>query len=124
MGNVFRLGKEFRLAYNDGFQYVDLFPKTNIDSIEGKNKLLKYTTVTVDIPVTSDTTQSIPVTLTPTQLTAPFYMELLTNTPQGSADYSTIDQVEVKDNMLVITRLSNMPTGQIQVKLTFKENEE
>ena len=124
MGNVFRLGKEFRLAYNDGFQYVDLFPKTNIDSIEGKNKLLKYTTVTVDIPVTSDTTQSIPVTLTPTQLIAPFYMELLTDTPQGSADYSTIDQIEVKDNMLVITRLSNMPTGQIQVKLTFKENEE
>ena len=124
MGNVFRLGKEFRLAYNNGFEYVDLFPKTNIDSIEGKNKLLKYTTVTVDIPVTTDITQSIPIDLTPTQSTAPFYVELLTNTAQGEADYGTIDQLKIENGELVISRLNDMPTSQIQIKLTFKENEE
>lgn len=113
----------FRLAYNNGTKYVDLFPKTSADAIVGVDNALEYTTIDVTIPaVASGTTQqTVTITTTPTQVAAPVDMVLTSTGSQALSDYGTITQFEVQTNALVITRLYSWPTDSIQVTLYFKE---
>ena len=46
-------------------------------------------------------------------------MVLVGDTEQEQKDYSTITQFQVFNNQLVITRLNQMPTNSIEVKLLF-----
>ena len=115
------MSQNFRLSYHEGFDYIDLFPKTNIESIDGNDDVLKYSEVLVTVPATTEVEQTIPVTLTPTQQSAPFYVELTEVTKDTQDDYNTIDQAKVVDNSLVLTRLKNFPKGEIKIKLRFKE---
>lgn len=112
----------FRLAYNSGTQFVDLFPRTNMAAVETDN-LLQYTTIDVTIPAPSSatTTQSIAITPTTAQVNAPVYMMLTSTGTQAQQDYATITQYEVTTNALVITRLYSQPSGSINVTLIFEE---
>ena len=112
---------KFRLAYNEGFDYVDLFPKTNIESIEGKDNVLRYSEVSVTVPATTEIEQTIPLTLTTAQQNAPFYVELTEVNDDTLDDYSTINQARVEGNSLILTRLVTFPKNEIKIKLRFKE---
>lgn len=114
----------FRLAYNsDGLNYVDLFPKTSTDAIIGADNIYEITQLQVDIPApsVSTLTQSIAISTTAQMVSSPFRMYLLTTGEQAESDYSTISQIEIQNNELLVTRLYNMPIGTITVELVFFE---
>ena len=46
---------------------------------------------------------------------------LLSTGAQAESDYSTISQMQVNTNELVVTRLHSMPIGSIDVRLIFFE---
>lgn len=113
----------FRLSYNNGFEFVDLFPKSNISAINNNENLLKYSfiDVTIPAPTSQDVTQTVSITTTPQQVSAPVYMLLTSTGDQAKADYSTIDQYQIATNQLIITRLYNWPQNSIDVTLIFEE---
>lgn len=114
----------FRLAYNsDGLNYVDLFPKTSTNAIVDADNIYEITKLQVDIPApsTSTLTQSITISTTPQMVAAPFRMYLVSTGEQAESDYSTITQVQVQENELIVTRLYSMPEDTITVELVFFE---
>lgn len=113
----------FRLAYTNGIEYTDLFPSTSINGIVDANNVFEIVTLDVTIPAPSTTTLTQTVTITTTQemTDADFNMVLLSTGDQAQADYSTITQVEITTNQLNITRLYDMPTNSIDVRLIFFE---
>lgn len=113
----------FRLAYNDGLDIVDLFPKSNVMSIIDNTNAMKYSTIDVAIPAptTEVTTQTIAITTTTAQVNAPVYMFLTSTGEQAEIDYSTITQFSVSTNELELVRLYNWPQESINVTLVFKE---
>lgn len=112
----------FRLAYNAGNEFVDLFPRTNMEAIQ-TNNTLKYSTINVTIPNPNSTniTQSITITPSTTQVNSNVYMLLNSTGSQAQQDYATITQYQVTENALIITRLYNQPSGDIEVTLLFEE---
>lgn len=112
----------FRLAYNSGTEFVDLFPRTNMDGVIGDN-MMSYSTISVTIPAPSPaaTTQTVAITTTDSQEASPVSMMLTSTGSQAQADYATITQFEVLENQLVLTRLYSQPTGSINVVLIFEE---
>ena len=112
----------FRLSYNAGTQFVDLFPRTGIQGVTDAGDVLNYSTISVTIPaVLSGTTQTISITTTETQVSAPVYMVLTSTGDQAEQDYATITQYQVQDNSLVLTRLYSFPKDSINVMLIFEE---
>ena len=113
----------FRLAYNQGIEYVDLFPRTNMEAILNADSAMRYNIIDVTIPAISGNpvTQAITIDTTNIQIDAPASMFLTSVGEQEENDYATIDQFEVTDSTLTITRLYNWPVGDIDVKLIFKE---
>lgn len=114
----------FRLAYNsDGLNYTDLFPKTSTDAIIDANDIYEIIQLQVDVPAPSSqtTTQNISITTTPQMLTSPFRVYLLSTGEQAQSDYGTINQVEIQENSLIITRLYSMPEDSITIELVFLE---
>ena len=112
---------KFRLAYNEGFDYTDLFPKTNVKAIEGNEDILKYSEINLTIPVTTELEQTIPLTLTSNQQNSPFFIELQNVNEDTLTDYYTINQAQIVDNNLILIRLDNLPKNSIDVKIRFKE---
>lgn len=114
----------FRLAYNsDGLNYIDLFPRTSMDAIIGADNTYEITQLQVDIPApsTSTLTQSVTISTTTQMVSSPFRMYLVSTGEQAESDYSTITQVQVQENELIVTRLYNMPVDTITVELVFFE---
>lgn len=113
----------FRLAYNDGLEIVDLFPKSNFSAIENAGNIMKYSTIDVTIPAPSSQqlTQTISITTTSKQVNAPVYMVLNSTGEQAEEDYTTINQYRVTTNQLIITRLYKQPKNSINVTLIFEE---
>lgn len=113
----------FRLAYNDGLEIVDLFPKSNFSAIENTGNIMKYSTidVTIPAPTSQNITQTISITTTDKQVSSPVYMILTSTGTQAEADYATINQYQVTTNQLIITRLYNFPQDSINVTLIFEE---
>lgn len=114
----------FRLAYNsDGLNYVDLFPRTSTNAIVDADNIYEITKLQVDIPAPSASTltQSITISTTPQMVAAPFRMYLVSTGEQAESDYSTITQVQVQENELIVTRLYSMPEDTITVELVFFE---
>lgn len=114
----------FRLAYNsDGLNYIDLFPRTSMDAIVGADNTYEITQLQVDIPApsTSTLTQSVAISTTTQMVSSPFRMYLVSTGEQAESDYSTITQVQVQENELIVTRLYNMPVNTITVELVFFE---
>ena len=112
-----------RMSVNVGGQYIDLFPRTGMSGIIKANNALKYSEIEVTIPVVPNgqNTQNIAITTTQNQVNSPVYMVLLTEGKQAEKDYSTISQLSVLENELVITRLYSWPSNEIKVKLLFEE---
>lgn len=113
------MATNFRLVYLNGTEFTDLFPRTSIGGITDAVKALRFASLQVTIPATTDMTQTITITTEAGMEDAWVEMNLVGDTEQEKADYSTITQYEVQPNQLIITRLGSMPTGQIQVNLLF-----
>lgn len=117
---------DFRLAVNTGNEYTDLFPRTGIDGVIDKNKLLKYSERIVDVEPVAEGTQIQKVAFSP-QLTVEqtygvFFVELMTEGEQAQKDFDTIVQCSIKfPNEMSIMRLYSWPTALIKLKLIFQE---
>lgn len=113
----------FRLAYNEGLSFVDLFPQSSVQAITDVTNLLQYSTINVTIPVptTVDVNQTVAITTTTAQVNAPVEMYLVSTGNQAQSDYNTITQFSVTENQLNLTRLYEQPVGEIEVQLVFKE---
>ena len=115
-----------RMAYkSDDTTFTDLFPRSTMSAIsDAGNNVLSYSTMNVTIPVPSSSetnTQIININPTGHQSTSIFYVELTSTGDQALSDYSTITQMEIQGNQLIITRLYAVPTQSINVQLIFKE---
>lgn len=117
------MATNFRLAYTNGIEYIDLFPKTAVTAIADVQNIYDIVQVDVNIPApTSSTlTQTVALSTTPAMIAAPFRVYLSSTGTQAESDYATINQIEVQDSQLVITRLGDMPVGAIDVTLVFFE---
>ena len=115
----------FRLSYNQGFSYTDLFPRTDVKGISFNTSTSRsrHATINLTIPPTNDLIQSIPVDIPLAYVNVPVYMELLYKSESDIYDYSTISQFQILDGTLNITRLYTKPTGSIQVVLVFNIND-
>lgn len=117
------MATNFRLAYTNGIEYIDLFPKTSVTAIVDAQNIYDIVQVDVNIPAPTSPalTQTVALSTTPAMVAAPFRVYLSSTGTQAESDYATINQVEVQDNQLVITRLGDMPVGAIEVTLVFFE---
>ena len=111
----------FRLAYNSGYDYVDLLPYTKLEAIQGIGNIIKYTTVDVEIPAFEGLKQDIKLTLTEKQKIAPFTVEPLDNSVSAKRDYASIDGIEVTADGISILRLSRGSKAPIKARLRFVE---
>lgn len=113
----------FRLSYNSGLGFVDLFPGSGMSAVQGIDNIMSYSTIDVTIPApdAQDVTQTIAITTTDAQVNAPVYMVLNSTGNQSEKDYATINQFQIQTNSLVITRLYSWPKDSINVTLIFKE---
>ena len=85
----------FRLAYNQGVNYIDLFPKTNMEAIINNENGLSYSLINnITIPAVSQgtNTQTISINATASQNDSPFYVFLSSSGQQAQLDYQTINQ--------------------------------
>lgn len=114
---------DFRLAYNSGVEYVDLFPVTSLEAISGTENSLKITPLSVTIPSVSPGTivQSITIPTTDSKNNSQVSMLLVSSGNDAIRDYSTIDQFQVNNGELIINRFYNYPISDIDVILLFYE---
>lgn len=112
----------FRFAYNQGFEYVDLFPSTSVAAIKEGSIVSRQSVVNVTIPAVSDYTQTISLSLTQEQIDSMVYMQLIDLSENDQYNYDSISQYQVTEDGLVINRLYYYPTDSIQVALIFVEN--
>ena len=113
----------FRLAYTDGIEYIDLFPSTSIRGIIDANNVFEIVSldVTIPAPTSQALTQSIAIATTQEMENTNFNAILLSTGVQAESDYATISQMQVNTNELVVTRLYDMPIDSIDVRLIFFE---
>lgn len=111
---------DFRLSYLNGSDFVDLFPKTSMESLIDGDNILSFIVIPVTIPVTIENIQTIPLVTSETNL-EDFWVDmyLMGNTEADKIAYATITQYEIKQNELIITRLNKSPVSEIQVQLIF-----
>ena len=117
---------DFRLSYTNGIEYIDLFPQTSIEGIIDSNNIYNITTLNVTVPSlnTPNITKIISINTTPSMINSPFQVILNSTTEQDELDFLTINQIQVINNQLVITRLYNMPVNSINITLLFFEKKE
>lgn len=117
------MSTNFRLAYTNGIEYIDLFPSTSIAGIVDSDNVFEITTleVTIPAPSTSITTQTVTISTTTAMVDAPFQVILNSTGTQAESDFATINQLQVTENQLLVTRLYSMPVDSIDVILIFFE---
>ena len=115
--------QNFRLMVNGPSEYIDLFPVTDANSILINGDLYRTSTSKINIPIPDDYIQEISITTSVKEENAPFDVYLV---PKGDEitfeeknAYSTISQIKVTPGKLVITRLNNLPTTDIDISLVF-----
>lgn len=113
----------FRLAYTNGIEYIDLFPATSVAGIADGDNVFEIVTleVTIPAPAASTIAQTITIATSSSMINAPFQVILNSTGTQAESDYATIDQMQVLQNQLVVTRLYEMPVDSIDVTLIFFE---
>ena len=112
---------DFRLSFKDGAGYTDLALRTSMGAIIDADNVYKKVFLTVNIPASNDTTQTISIVTDEKMPDSDVEMYLNTTGEQAQTDYNTISQFQVLENQLVITRLGDKPTGTIEVTLIFYE---
>lgn len=111
---------DFRLAYRSPTEFVDLFPKTQLQAIDDGN-LFDTVILPVTIPASNDVTQTITITASAELANSVNRMYLSSGSQE---DYSTITQYQVNTNQLVITRLYGGSENGIEVNLVFLVKED
>lgn len=112
----------FRLAYNQGFEYVDLFPSTVVSAVTEGNVASRQSIINITIPPINNYIQTIPLSLTQKQLNSNVYMQLINLGENDQYNYDSISQYQITENGLVINRLYYYPNDSVQVALIFVEN--
>lgn len=107
---------KFRLSKKDTDDYLDLFPRTSANAIVNDSNIRGKYILEIDIPATTDTVQTINVQTTSQIVDAPFEVHFVSG---DKNDYNTISQIQVKENLVEIIRLHNMPQGAIKIVLVF-----
>lgn len=110
---------DFTLGYKQGAEYIDMFPHTLVEAINDIHTEFKKQTMVVTIPASSDTIQTITITADSRLASSPFDVFLNTTGEQAEYDFSTITQMQVLENQLIITRLYSKPQQTIEVTLLF-----
>ena len=112
----------FRLNYLESINnYIDIFLQTGMEGIIDNENLLSFSILEVTIPTTSNNTQTISISSPVPQENFNVLMFLLDTTEEAIINYSTINQFEITNNNLIITRLYNMPNDSINVILLFEK---
>ena len=112
---------DFRLSYRTALGYTDLFPQTSVQEIIGADEIYQLVPLDVTIPPVSQQTQTISIVTDAFMPTSDFKVYLNTAGEQAMEDWCTINQMQVTENTLTITRLYSYPTGSIDVTLVFIE---
>lgn len=113
---------DVRLTYQQSQRnYVDLFPHTLVSAIADVNTEFQKVPLVVTIPPSEELTQTIAITTDAKMPNSNFDVYLNTTGDQAKVDYSTISQLEVQANQLIVTRIYEKPTGTIEVTLVFYE---
>lgn len=107
---------KFRLSNKENNEYVDLFPRTTVDAIADDENIRGVQVLEVDVPATNSMTQNIAIQTNAHTVDAPFEIHFISG---DKNDYNTITQARVTANTLTLTRLYNMPQGQVKIALVF-----
>ena len=107
----------------DTGEYTDLFFRSSTDAIlDGQDLYYRVgLDVTIPAPDTETFVQTVPITTDAKMPDSQFYVFLTSTGEQAEKDYATINQIECQANQLLVTRLGNMPEGDINVHLVFYE---
>ena len=109
--------------YNNGFDYIALFPQTTVKSIRN-NGIIKQGVIYITIPPSNETTQLVPVDIDSIYLNAPFYVEPIFNTDTDYISYQSISQIEVIQGNIKVTRIyAPISTEPIKLALYFAVND-
>ena len=111
------MSTNFRLSYNNGYEYIDLLPQTDIKLIKNIGNILSYSEIEFNVGK-DDTEVILPQQLSNSQLNAPFYVELVSG---KISDYNTISEIISNQNGFIIRRYGIQQKDTIKLKATFKE---
>ena len=111
----------FRLSYNTGSEYIDMFFKSKTDALVDIENVYQIVTVDVTIPATTSNVQDVTLATDDKMANSAVRMILKSTGKQAEYDYSTITQFQVNTGKLTITRLYTMPKEAIEVTLIFFE---
>lgn len=107
---------EFRFSAKQNNTYLDLFPRTSVNAITNDEHIRGMQVLEVDIPVSTETVQTIAVQTNNRIIDAPFEVHYVSGDKNS---YNTISQIEVSENTLTIYRLHNKPEANVKIALVF-----
>lgn len=107
---------EFRLSTKQNNVYLDLFPRTSVNAIANDEHIRGTQVLEVDIPVTTETIQTIAIQTNNRIVDAPFEVHYVSGDKNS---YNTISQIEVSENTLTIYRIHNKPEASVKIALVF-----
>lgn len=107
---------EFRLSAKQNNTYLDLFPRTSVNAVVNDEHIRGTQVLEVDVPVTTETIQTIAIQTNNRIVDAPFEVHYVSGDKNS---YNTISQIEVSENMLTIYRIHNKPEASVKIALVF-----
>ena len=107
---------EFRLSAKQNNTYLDLFPRTTVNAIANDEHIRGTQVLEVDVPVTTETIQTIAIQTNNRIVDAPFEVHYVSGDKNS---YNTISQIEVSENALTIYRIHNKPEASVKIALVF-----
>lgn len=123
-----RMADCFTIKENTGSEYVSLFPRSKMENVYCEIEECKFSKteiVTIEVPPSSETKQTIIAPITKMQSISPFYVKWVNQSaqqyPQQLQSYNTISQIHLEEGKVIITRLGSAPSTLIQLDLIFRE---
>ena len=107
---------EFRLSAKQNNTYLDLFPRTSVNAIVNDEHIRGTQVLEVDVPVTTETIQTIAIQTNNRIVDAPFEVHYVS---RDKNSYNTISQIEVSENTLTIYHIHNKPEASVKIALVF-----
>lgn len=107
---------EFRLSAKQNNTYLDLFPRTSVNAVVNDEHIRGTQVLEVDVPVTTETIQTIAIQTNNRIVDAPFEVHYVSGDKNS---YNTISQIEVSKNTLTIYRIHNKPEASVKIALVF-----
>ena len=112
---------DVRPSFKSGVEYVDMFLHTSVSAIDDLHTEFKKVSMVVTIPASQELTQIISIVTDERMPNSSFDVFLNSTGDEAEYDFSTITQMEVQANQLIVTRLYSKPKGTIDVTLIFYE---